>query len=151
MQLRYARVEDIPLLEIIRNAVTENRLSDPTLISKADYHHFITERGIGWVCETDHELCGFSILDLKEQNVWALFVKPGFEGQGIGRLLHDAMLHYYFQHSRNPIWLGTAPNTRAEGFYRKAGWKEIGVHGKGEIKFEMDYLFWSQQQSKTRK
>jgi hypothetical protein len=39
--------------------------------------------------------------------------------------------------------LGTAPGTRAEEFYRKAGWKETGTHGNGEIKFEMSYGNWS--------
>jgi hypothetical protein len=35
------------------------------------------------------------------------------------------------------VWLSTSPGTRAEQFYRKAGWKETGIYGKGEIKFEM--------------
>ena len=34
------------------------------------------------------------------------------------------------------------PNTRAEIFYRKSGWTEVGIHGKGEIKFEMTYEDW---------
>jgi hypothetical protein len=39
-------------------------------------------------------------------------------------------------------WLGTSPNTRVESFYRRAGWKETGIHGKGEIKFEMNREEW---------
>ena len=52
------------------------------------------------------------------------------------------MLDWYFKQTKTNIWLGTSPNTRAEKFYRKAGWKEIGTHGKGEIKFEMSYENW---------
>src|SRR5437762_1534788 len=56
---------------------------------------------------------------------------------GIGRKLHNDMLDWYFEQTNSAIWLGTAPNTRAEKFYRKAGWEETGIHGKGEIKFGM--------------
>ena len=59
----------------------------------------------------------------------------------ITRLLHDTMLDWYFEQTSTTVWLGTTPNTRAASFYRKAGWQEVGMHGKDELKFEM-----SQQQ-----
>ena len=31
---------------------------------------------------------------------------------------------------------------KSEIFYNKAGWEEVGKHGKGEIKFEMTYKNW---------
>jgi len=71
-----------------------------------------------------------------------LFVKPGFDKKGIGKKLHDDMLDWYFAQTDLTIWLGTASGTRAEGFYRKAGWSEVGIHGKGEIKFEMTASHW---------
>jgi len=40
------------------------------------------------------------------------------------------------------VWLGTAPNTRAEKFYEKQGWKNVGMVNKGEVKFEMNYEDW---------
>jgi len=61
---------------------------------------------------------------------------------GIGKRLHDDMLDWYFAQTSTTIWLGTAPATRAEKFYRKAGWQEVGIHGKGEIKFEMTAADW---------
>ena len=42
------------------------------------------------------------------------------------------------------VWLSTAFHTRAEQFYRKAGWKEVGLHGTKEIKFEMTMADWMQ-------
>ena len=69
-------------------------------------------------------------------------VDPAHEKQGIGRTLHDTMLDWYFWQTKTTVWLGTAYNTRAEGFYRKAGWKEVGTHGPKEIKFEMRYEDW---------
>ena len=103
---------------------------------------FITERGKGWVCEIDHKIVGFAIVDLKENNIWALFLDPKFEKKGIGQRLHKTMLDWYFTQTKEKVWLGTAFNTRAEQFYRKAGWKEVGTHGTDEIKFEMTYADW---------
>ena len=145
MNIREAKFEDIKQMQIVRKSVTENILSNPDLVSDKDYEEFIFERGKGWVCEIDSQIVGFSIVDLRENNVWALFLKPGFEKQGIGRQLHDIMVDWYFTQTRDTIWLGTTPKTRAELFYRKAGWKEIGMHGKDEIKFEMTYDSWSKK------
>lgn len=144
MIVRQAETEDIPQIQVIRNAVKENRLSDPGLVTDSDYVHFIQERGRGWVCEEDGKLTGFAIADLQEHNIWALFVHPDFEHRGIGRLLHDTMMHWYFMQTSQTVWLGTAPGTRAAAFYKKAGWKESGTNGKNEIRFEMTATDWLQ-------
>ncbi len=89
-------------------------------------------------------MAGFAIVDLKDNNIWALFVHPDYEEKGIGKKLHDMMLDWYFEQTKQKVWLGTEPDTRAEKFYRMQGWKEVGVHGKGEIKFEMDYTKWKE-------
>ncbi len=106
MTIRTATLHDIPQIQVVRNAVTENTLSDPGLVTDQDCAEFITERGKGWVCEIDHQIVGFAIVDLRENNI-------------------------------------TAFNTRAEQFYRKAGWTEVGTHGTKEIKFEMTYEDWT--------
>ncbi|HEX9827637.1 MAG TPA: GNAT family N-acetyltransferase [Flavobacteriaceae bacterium] len=142
MMPREAKTDDIKQIQIVRNSVTENALSNPNLVTDEDCIEFITKRGKGWVCEIDNEIVGFSIVDLEDHNIWALFLKPEFEKQGIGRKLHDIMLNWYFTRTKTKVWLGTSPNTRAERFYRKAGWTEIGTHGKGELKFEMTYKNW---------
>lgn len=147
MTIREARIEDIPQIQIVRNSVKENMLSDPNLVTDKDCEEFLFERGKGWVGDVDHQIVGFSIVDLKENNIWALFLHPDFENQGIGRKLHDIMLNWYFEQTKHNVWLGTSPNTRAETFYRKSGWNEIGIHGKGEIKFEMTYNNWKNRKS----
>ena len=144
MIFREAGLTDIPQMQMVRNAVTENTLSDPALVSDEDVADYITRRGKGWVCEVDNIIVGFAIADLEDNNVWALFIQPGFDKKGIGRKLHDDMLDWYFQQTDITIWLGTGPGTRAEQFYRKAGWNETGIHGKGEIKFEMTAAQWKQ-------
>lgn len=140
--IREVTVEDIPSIQKVRNGVKENMLSNPSLVSDEDCRIFITERGKGWVAEIGGEIVGFSIADLKGNNIWALFLLPGFEKRGIGRKLHDIMLDWYFEQTQKPVWLSTAPGTRAETFYRTAGWKETGVHGKDEIKFELTHEEW---------
>ena len=137
MLIREARPADIPQIQMVRNSVKENTLSDPGLVTDDDCLRFITEIGKGWVCEINGEVVGFAIIDTSRSNVWALFVHPDHEKKGIGRKLHDVMMDWYFKSTSNTCWLGTSPKTRAENFYRKAGWKETGVHGKGEIKFEL--------------
>ena len=143
MTIREARLDDIEQIQIVRNLVTENPLSNPGLVTDKDCEEFMFERGKGWVCEIDNEIVGFSIADLRDNNIWALFLNPQFEKRGIGRQLHDVMLDWYFTQTKEKVWLGTAPKTRAETFYRKSGWTEVGLHGKGEIKFEMTIDEWT--------
>jgi len=142
MIFREAINADIPQIQVVRNAVRENMLSDPALVPDKDCQEYINNRGRGWVCEIDGKVVGFSIVDIIDKNVWALFVHPDHDKKGIGRELHDRMIDWYFLQTKETIWLGTAPGTRAESFYRKAGWEEIGLHGKGEIKFEMTPSKW---------
>lgn len=145
---REAQIGDIKQIQVVRHLVKENALSDPALVTDADCEEYITLRGKGWVCVLHDRIVGFAIADLKEHNIWALFIDPEFEKQGIGKQLHDTMLDWYFSQTQQQVWLGTAPNTRAEGFYRKAGWKEAGMHGR-EIKFEMDFEDWKQLRSEN--
>ena len=142
MNFRVATSADISGIQIVRNAVKENPLPDPSFVTDADCEEFINTRGRGWVCEINGQIVGFAIADLKENNIWALFIHPEHEGKGIGKRLHQMMLDWYFDQSKNFIWLGTAPHTRAAQFYRKAGWRETGVRPNGEIKFEMTTEEW---------
>ena len=142
MIFREAVLTDISQIQFVRNAVKENVLSNPALVSDADVENYITKRGRGWVCEIENLITGFAIADLQDNNIWALFIHPDFEGRGIGKRLHDEMMNWYFLQNKNEVWLSTSPGTRAEEFYRKAGWRENGIYGKGEIKFEMTKQEW---------
>jgi len=151
MIIREVIHSDIPQIQIVRNSVKENTLSNPNLITDQDCEEYLFQRGKGWVCEVNDKVVGFSIADLKDHNIWALFIHPDFENKGIGRQLHDVMLDWYFNQTRITVWLGTAPNTRAELFYRKSGWKEVGTHGKGEVKFEMTLENWKKLKSRKNR
>lgn len=147
MIFRQATTADIPQIQTVRNAVKENVLSDPALVSDHDNEVYLTERGKGWVCVDTGKIVGFAIADLVENNIWALFILPEYEGRGIGKTLHNMMLNWYFEQTQQTVWLGTAFATRAENFYRMQGWKEAGTHGPKEIKFEMSYADWKGRKS----
>jgi GNAT superfamily N-acetyltransferase len=62
-------------------------------------------------------------------------VAPGHERRGIGRALFEKALEVLRQDGHRTAWLTTEPGSRAEGFYRAAGWKVIGTNPKGELIF----------------
>lgn len=137
IQFRRATAEDIEGMSRVRLAVHENKLSDPARVTHECYRQMIDEKGAGWVCVVGGEVVGFTIVDITTANVWALFVDPAHEAKGIGRRLHDEMLAWSFMQGLQKLWLGTSPGTRAERFYRNAGWQEVGKQANGEIKFEL--------------
>ena len=147
MIFREAKVEDIPQIQIVRNSVKENTLSNPALVTDLDCEIHMTQKGKGWVCEFQNKIIGFAIVDLTESNIWALFILPEFESQGVGKILHNLMLDWYFSNTNKTVWLGTAFNTRAEKFYKHQGWIEVGTHGSKEIKFEMTKEIWLSKKS----
>ncbi len=123
-------------MHTIRLSVTENRLSNPDLVKHVHYEEMINMHGRGWVYEEKGNILGFAFLDITNKNVWALFVSPAHEKKGIGRALHDHLLTWWFKNYAYPLWLSTSPDTRAEKFYRRAGWRAAGRTSSGEIRFE---------------
>lgn len=137
MAIRQATVADIDAMHAVRTGVRENRLTEPGRVTDRDYCTRLEVDGRGWVCEVDGEVVGFGIVDLARRNIWALFVAPGFERRGIGSALLTAMIDWAFAQGKEPLWLTTAPNTRAARFYCDAGWRQTGVDERGELRFEL--------------
>jgi GNAT superfamily N-acetyltransferase len=135
---REARMSDIPALREIRSAVTENALSDPEQITAKMIEDYLTILGKGWVCECDGRVLGFSFAASKSQSIWALFVRPGQEGQGIGKRLLALASDWLFAQGAVRVVLGTAPNTRADRFYLAQGWSRGGLLENGEIFYSLD-------------
>jgi len=135
--------EDIANLHAIRMAVTENVLSDPGKITVKDYEK-ILEQGKGWLCRIDYKVAGFAMVDMKNKNIWALFVHPEMERKGIGKRLFTMMVDWAFAQGIDKLWLTTAPNTKAERIYAGMGWKKTGEEKTGEIRFECTREEWQQ-------
>jgi len=142
MIFREATIEDIRDIQQVRHSVQENMLIDPTRVTNEDVASYLTHRGKGWVCENEGSIVGFAIADLEDNNIWALFIKPEYEGFGIGKALQIRMLDWYFAQGKERLWLSTEPGTRAERFYRNTGWTHTGKHGDQELKFEMTREQW---------
>ena len=142
MIFRLANTDDIKGIMKVRMSVKENILNNPDLVTEKDCDEYLNIYGKGWVCVIKNSIVGFSIVGLKQKNIWALFVDPQFERKGIGRKLHDLMMDWYFSQTQETVWLGTSPDTRAEKFYTKAGWTPVGVVNNGEVKFEMSFENW---------
>lgn len=140
-RIRIAAEADIAEMHRIRLAVRENRLADPSAVQADDYRRMLAEHGRGWVAETEGRLVGFAVGDRTRGNVWALFVHPEFEGHGAGRMLHDAMMDWFFAQGAGSVWLSTDPGTRAEAFYRAAGWRPAGEY-HGEARYELSRQDW---------
>jgi hypothetical protein len=64
MLFREARITDIPQIQVVRNSVKENMLSNPALVTDKDCENYLVNRGKGWVCEIDDRIVGFAIVDL---------------------------------------------------------------------------------------
>jgi GNAT superfamily N-acetyltransferase len=142
MYFREANTNDIPELHRIRMSVKENVLNNPLLVQEKDYINYLTTEGKGWLCEIENQTVGFAIVDASKQNLWALFVEKSHEGRGIGKELERLLLDWWFRVEHKSISLSTAPNTRAENFYRSSGWKEKGSTKNGELIFEMTEQDW---------
>lgn len=142
MHIREANLKDIEAIQFVRNAVKENVLSSPSVISDELCADYLRNRGKGWVCEIDQTIVGFAIIDMIAESVWALFVHPDHEAKGIGKQLQTTMLDWYFRQGKSKVILGTDPNTRAAKFYKKTGWILIGRLANEELKFEMTRQKW---------
>ena len=133
--VRQAQIADIEPMHRIRLAVTENRLGEPGRIGHSSYIPFVAA-GSAWVAEGQGAITGFAIIDAEERSVWALFVDPAVEGQGVGRALHEWMLAWARRQGFQRLSLTTGRATRAEQFYRSAGWSEVGRTDAGDLIFE---------------
>lgn len=132
--IRPATATDLPAMHDVRNRVRENRLSSPDRVSQAAYLSYV-EAGSIWVAETDTGVVGFAALDGVARSVWALFVDPDVERNGVGKALHQRMLDWAREQGFEQLSLRTEAGTRAAQFYRRAGWKQAGVTPDGELAF----------------
>jgi GNAT superfamily N-acetyltransferase len=135
-RIRRAHFEERDRISEIRFAVQENKLGDPSAVTDAHYAWFTEHPGI-WVWEEAGRILGFSAGDTRDGTIWALFVDPPHHGRGIGRALLGAACDSLRSAGHRTALLTTDPGTRAERFYRKAGWTSIGTSPKGELIFRL--------------
>ncbi|GAA0347562.1 hypothetical protein GCM10009092_09930 [Bowmanella denitrificans] len=69
-------------------------------------------------------ICGWLyIVNKLKAEVWALFVAPDFQGQGIGKALLTELVSWCHQGGVTSLRLNTEDGTRAAVFYALQGWQ----------------------------
>ncbi len=132
---RRATPADIPRLIEIRGAVQENRLLNSGSVSLADYEWFVEQNRV-WVAVDQGLIVGFSASDNRDGSIWALFLDPASQGQGLGAALLTLACNDLARDGLTTARLTTDPGTRAERLYRKLGWQDCGLEANGERRFE---------------
>jgi len=140
MLLRKARPGDLDDLFEVRQSVNENRLFEP-------HDEFlriagpVVAAGLCWVCEdVGGRLLGFGASDPSDGQIDVLYVRPEAEGKGIGRALLRKCCDDLLIRGHRTAWLTTSVGTRAEGFYRRLGWRMVTSDRPGEVMFRRSLL-----------
>ena len=141
--VRIANQADISAIFDIRTSVTENHLSHDQLsemgITPQAISQALLAAPCSWVAEIQGVPAGFAMADADDGCVFAAFVQPEYEGQGLGRSLMARAEAFLFEQHRT-IWLETAENSRASGFYRSLGWQLVAHLPEGDVRFEKNLI-----------
>lgn len=135
MHIRQATRLDMPGIWEVRYSVSENTLK-PGKITDEELWKSLEVDGCGWVAEERNQILGFAIGLASSGNLWALFVKPDAQGQGIGTQLHNKLLEWFSAQPVSRLWLSTGTRTRARRFYEARGWQYVGPYGDTEVRLE---------------
>lgn len=139
--LRLATPGDVDVLFDIRTSVTQNHLSRQQMHALGITAEVLTEAissaPCAWVVEWHDQPAGFAMVDLQEGELFALFVRPALEGNGLGTLLLQQAEQALFEHHA-VIHLTTDgdPAMRANALYRRAGWVCTAQLDARDVRFE---------------
>ncbi len=139
--LRAAGPSDVPVLFDVCLSVTENAMTLEELagvgVTLESVRAALEADARAWLAEVNGEPAAFAMADNGEGCVFAMFVRPGFEGRGLGRALMAEAERCLFR-DHGTIWLNTGADAdiRAHGFCRRLGWRMAGSAGDGELRYE---------------
>ena len=142
LRLRPALPEEAELLFRLRTAVRENHQSRAELAALGITPESVAAmlrdgRHAAWIAWSGPAAAGFAMADAAEASLFALFLRPGFEGRGIGRRLLAEAERWLAARgcAEARLLTGGAPGLRAPGFYRHLGWVEDGIAADGQLRF----------------
>ncbi|NVZ18391.1 GNAT family N-acetyltransferase [Pseudomonas costantinii] len=139
--VRLATLVDIDTLFAIRTSVVQNHLSREQMtdlgITPQVLADSIREAPCVWIAEVDGRPAAFSMVDLAEGEVFAMFVQPAYEGHGLGRQLMAVAEAALFE-CHDTLFLITdgRDEIRANGFYQRLGWSVVGRVDGDDVRYE---------------
>jgi GNAT superfamily N-acetyltransferase len=134
---RPAVESDLAMLYDIRFSVQENRCYDPQEIPVSRVLPVLNEGG-SFLCLDGNWPVGFSMASFELGELFGLFLRPGYQGCGIGRRLLALAVDWMSGQGAAGMHLVTDPGTRAERLYRAAGWQVTGRNeATGELLLEL--------------
>ena len=139
--LRAATEADIDTLFDIRTSVIQNHLSMQQLsdlgITAATLAEAVRSGTSAWIAELGGTAAGFAMVDAEAGEVFALFVRPEFEGRGLGRLLlNEAEKELFRHHDRICLVTDGHAHIRANGFYLHLGWSFACRVDERDVRYE---------------
>ena len=129
MIVRRAVFSDLTKLLSLLPRLNANVLNNPALISEDDLEPFIAADAL-WVAVLDGRIAGFSVADAGPGTIWALFIDPDFEGQGLGKRLLTLAVGTLRNAGCPGVTLKAGQDTQAEALYRAAGYEEVSRSGE---------------------
>jgi GNAT superfamily N-acetyltransferase len=139
--IRVATEADVESLFDIRTSVRENHQSREDLarigITPKSVAQMLSSSSRAWIASDGGHDIAFSMANALEATVFGMFVRPAFEGRGLGRILMKEAEVWLFSQGCTKIWLVTDANrrVRANGFYRHLGWEDAGIQDDGQVLF----------------
>ena len=139
--IRTATPDDVDTLCAIRTSVVQNHLSLEQMaglgITPQVLSDTLRAAPCGWIAEVDGQAAGFSMVDLDEGEVFAMFVLPSHEKLGLGRQLMAVAEAALFEH-HDTLYLVTdgRDEIRANGFYQRLGWSVVSSADGDDVRYE---------------
>lgn len=139
---REATAADMPGIARVRTSVRENLLTMEQLRERGITNESVAASFLvdskGWVAESNGEIVAFAIADRAGASLFALFVLPSCQRQGLGSHLLELAMQWLRANAIAHVWLTTGADTPAVRFYEHRGWVAKGRAEHGDIRYELD-------------
>jgi ribosomal protein S18 acetylase RimI-like enzyme len=145
--VRPAVVSDAPSLAAIKaatsapKAVVDEPQTQSGLRSNPYTELIENHGGLVYVAETNASVVGFlarqheghpAVVGRNPVKLWQLYVAPALHGSDVASQLMAAAMDHARTHLHDVVWLGVSEhNARGVAFYRKHGFRALGVHQVG--------------------
>jgi GNAT superfamily N-acetyltransferase len=138
---RRARSDDAAELFRVRTSVHENHetvedLATLDITRESVARMLDSDDACGWCAELNERIVGFAIARRSERDLFALFIEPGFEGRGLGSTLLNSAVEWLSESGTGELRLTTGRGARAQAFYLKRGWVDIGTPSSEVVMLE---------------